>query len=223
MRKLIDVDVLTEALIESEMPLLENIPVSYLYHATSAESAVAILNSGKILPTTGPQISSQAQTQLPVVCMSRSWEYATGKFDKWGNLPHDVVFIFDRNTITTNFRIIAVSQSKDTRGSSFPQNRMQKRYDYVQKLDANKNGRIDPEEERDEETRADINREWFTAKAGGEFEENVIVKNGYFPLQKGFIGFWINPNSAEALNNPSLSNNPNRLQLQQNRFVKVTR
>jgi hypothetical protein len=60
-----------------------------------------------------------------------------------------------------------------------------------------------------------------TAKAGGEFEEAVVVPKGALPLKGTMVGFWINPKS-ELTKDPVIMNDPRRLDMvRPNQFVKA--
>ena len=193
---------------------------NYLYHGTNTEGAKKILSSGFFLGNTeGKQTASDAQTTLPTVSFSRSWQYELNPGNV-GRDPYQVVFVVDRRALETKSKTFATSQSQDVRGlgwhSSDKQNidpktrkKIKGKVNFNRALvDVNKDGVISPEEMRDA---GDLYTRYIASKAGGEFEEIVPVKNGKLPLKGILVGFWINP-KTDAASDETLMNHPMRLE-----------
>jgi len=187
---------------------------NHLYHATSAAGLKGILSSGSIRSATGPQAATVAQTNLPTVSVTRDWGYASGSQaqSQLGGIGRDVILVLDRNAIESNFKTLGTSQSEIVKGLSFNP--------YITK------GGVARSQNTDQLARANAKAKMQyaapTAKAGGEFEEAVVVPNGELPLDKTMVGFWVNPKS-ELMKDPAIMNDPRRLDMiRPNTFVKAS-
>ena len=207
--------------------LIENIANNYLYHGTREENALGILQSGSITasPAVGyGQASYNAQSKLPFVATTRNWQYVNGTHDTADNhIGHDVVFILDRNRVIQQYgKPILVSQSDDTRGTAYGKKNVKNQWRGMRQMDTNNNGRIDMGENpgyQEEEDVQDVNRRWFSSKAGEEFEEDIPCQRGGILLKNVMVGFWVHP-ASKAAKNPTLMNDPRRLDLVKGGFQK---
>jgi hypothetical protein len=188
---------------------------NHLYHATSAAGLKGILSSGSIRSAAGPQAATVAQTNLPTVSVTRDWGYASGAHaqSQSGEIGRDVILVLDRNAIESNFKTLGTSQSEIVKGLSFNP--------YITK------GGVAKSQNTDQLARANAKAKMKyaapTVKAGGEFEEAVVVPKGALPLDKTMVGFWVNPKS-ELMKDPAIMNDPRRLELAPGgtgRFVKA--
>jgi hypothetical protein len=183
---------------------------NYLYHATGADGLKGILSSGSIRSATGPQAATKAQTKLPTVSVTRDWGYASGSNagNQMAGIARHAVLVLDRNAIERNFKTLGTSQSNNFKGLALNP--------YLQ----NRSQNTDPMARANAKAKAKYAEP--TAKAGGEFEEVVVVPKGALPLKGTLVGFWINPKS-ELMKDPAIMNDPRRLDMvRPNQFVKVT-
>jgi hypothetical protein len=187
---------------------------NYLYHATSADGLKGMLSSGSISQAKGPQKATQAQTAAPTVSVTRDWGYASGSTatqQSFGGIGRDVVIVLDRNAIESNFKTLGTSQSHDIRGlprANEPElaGRLKMRAIAM----------------KQPELKGQNKMNFGTAKAGGEFEEAVVVPKGALPLRGTMVGFWVNPKS-ELMKDPAIMNDPRRLDMvRPNQFVKAS-
>lgn len=210
---------------------------NYLYHGTNTENAKKILSSGFFLgSTSAKQDASDAQTRLPTVSFSRSWQYELNPGNV-GRDPYQVVFVVDRRALETKSKTFATSQSGDIRGLGWGASgdtvrdekgnripiktnqdpRLRRKWAVRmqagrERIDTNNDGIISPEEIRAiKQSDYDVYTRYIASKAGGEFEEIVPVKNGKLPLKGILVGFWINP-KTEAASDETLMNHPMRLE-----------
>ena len=193
--------------------ITEAVGGNYLYHATSAGGLKGMLSSGSIRSATGPQAATSAQTKLPTVSVTRDWGYASGLTggDMMGGIGRDAILVLDRNAIESNFKTLGTSQSTNIKGLAFNP--------YLKKDGQARSQNTDAMARNIAKAKAK-NAE-PTAKAGGEFEEAVVVPKGSLPLKGTMIGFWINPKS-ELVQDPSIMNDPRRLDMPRpNQFVKA--
>ncbi len=216
MRKIIN---LMENATEQET-LVETVGGNYLYHATRYENAKEILKSGYIKPAGGPQDATLAQTEMPTVCLTRSWDYAIGKKDdNGGHVGHEVVFIFDRDKLEQNHKTLATSQSPDIRGSAYANpSKVRQAKLAMASLDLNKDGIVDQDEVAKAKAKAKTDcvtklliKKYFKSHAGGEFEEAVPVRGPGLQLKGIVQGFWINPTCEEALKDSEFANHQLRI------------
>ena len=186
---------------------------NYLYHATSAGGLKAILSSGSISQAKGPQKATQAQTAVPTVSVTRDWGYASGSTaaqQSFGGIGRDAVIVLDRNAIESNFKTLGTSQSHDIRG--LPR---------VNEPELAGRLKMRAIAMRQPELKGQNKMNFGTAKAGGEFEEAVVVPKGALPLKGIMVGFWINPKS-ELMKDSAIMNDPRRLDMPRpNQFVKA--
>ena len=189
---------------------------NYLYHATSASGLKAILSSGGIRSAASPQSATSAQTRLPTVSVTRDWGYASGaqaQSQSQGGIGRDAILVLDRNAVESNFKTLGTSQSTNIKGLAFNP--------YLTKNNVARSQNTDPMARNIAKAKAK-NAE-PTAKAGGEFEEAVVVPKGALPLKGTMVGFWINPKS-ELMKDPAIMNDPRRLDMPRpNQFVKATK
>jgi hypothetical protein len=193
--------------------LNEGIGGNYLYHATGAGGLKGILSSGSIRSATGPQATTRAQTKLPTVSVTRDWGYASGSnaSKQMAEIGRDAILVLDRNTIESNFKTLGTSQSTIIKGLSFNP--------YLKKDGEARSQNTDPMAR--DNAKGKMKYAEPTAKAGGEFEEAVVVPKGVLPLKGTMVGFWINPKS-ELINDPAIMNDPRRLDMiRPNQFVKA--
>ena len=186
---------------------------NYLYHATSAGGLKAILSSGGIRSADGPQSATSAQTKLPTVSTTRDWGYASGSNagNQMAGIGRDAILVLDRNAVESNFKTLGTSQSTNIKGLAFNP--------YLTKDGVARSQNTDPMARNIAKAKAK-NAE-PTAKAGGEFEEAVVVPKGSLPLKGTMVGFWINPKS-ELMRDPAIMNDPRRLDMvRPNQFVKA--
>ena len=186
---------------------------NYLYHATSAGGLKAILSSGGIRSADGPQSATSAQTKLPTVSTTRDWGYASGSNagNQMAGIGRDAILVLDRNAVESNFKTLGTSQSTNIKGLAFNP--------YLTKDGVARSQNTDPMARNIAKAKAK-NAE-PTAKAGGEFEEAVVVPKGSLPLKGTMVGFWINPKS-ELMKDPAIMNDPRRLDMPRpNQFVKA--
>ena len=183
---------------------------NYLYHATSAGGLKGMLSSGGIKAAIAPQTATKAQTKLPTVSVTRDWGYASGvnaQAQGQGEIFRDVILVLDRNAVESNFKTLGTSQSGNFKGLAFNphlQSRPQNTDLMARNIAKAKAKNAEP-----------------IAKAGGEFEEAVVVPKGALPLKGTMVGFWINPKS-ELMRDPSIMNDPRRLDMvRPNQFVKA--
>ena len=185
---------------------------NYLYHATGRAGLKGILASGSILKAGGPQPATQAQTSIPTVSVTRDWGYASGSnaTTQDNGINRSAVLVLDRNAIESNFKTLGTSQSRDIRGlprSSEPE--------LAGKLRARAIAMRQPE------LKGQNKQNFGTSKAGGEFEEVVVVPKGALPLKGIMVGFWVNPKS-ELMQDTTIMNDPRRLDMvRPNQFVKA--
>jgi hypothetical protein len=187
---------------------------NYLYHATSASGLKGMLSSGGIRSATGPQAATQAQTKLPTVSVTRDWGYASGSnaVDQMAGIGRDAILVLDRNAVESNFKTLGTSQNTNIRGLAFNP--------YLRKDGEARSQNTDPAARANAKAKAKYAEP--TAKAGGEFEEAVVVPKGALPLKGTMVGFWINPKS-ELIKDPAIMNDPRRLDMvRPNQFVKAT-
>ena len=186
---------------------------NYLYHATSASGLKGMLSSGSIRSATGPQSATSAQTKLPTVSVTRDWGYASGSnaSKQMAEIGRDAILVLDRNTIESNFKTLGTSQSTIVKGLSFNP--------YFKRDGEARSQNTDPMARAN--AKAKMKYAEPTAKAGGEFEEAVVVPKGALPLKGTMVGFWINPKS-ELMKDPAIMNDPRRLDMvRPNQFVKA--
>jgi len=187
---------------------------NYLYHATSASGLKGMLSSGGIRSATGPQAATQAQTKLPTVSVTRDWGYASGSnaVDQMAGIGRDAILVLDRSAVESNFKTLGTSQNTNIRGLAFNP--------YLRKDGEARSQNTDPAARANAKAKAKYAEP--TAKAGGEFEEAVVVPKGALPLKGTMVGFWINPKS-ELIKDPAIMNDPRRLDMvRPNQFVKAT-
>jgi hypothetical protein len=183
---------------------------NYLYHATGADGLKGILSSGSIRSATAPQAATSAQTKLPTVSVTRDWGYASGSNagNQMAGIGRHAVLVLDRNAIESNFKTLGTSQSNNFKGLALNP--------YLQ----NRSQNTDPMARANAKAKAKYAEP--TTKAGGEFEEVVVVPKGALPLKGTLVGFWINPKS-ELMKDPAIMNDPRRLDMvRPNQFVKAT-
>jgi 8-oxo-dGTP pyrophosphatase MutT (NUDIX family) len=186
---------------------------NYLYHATSADGLKGMLSSGSIRSATGPQAATQAQTKLPTVSVTRDWGYASGTHaqSQMSGIGRDAILVLDRNAVESNFKTLGTSQNTNIRGLAFNP--------YLRKDGEARPQNTDPMARANAKAKAKYAEP--TAKAGGEFEEAVVVPKGALPLKGTMVGFWINPKS-ELMKDPAIMNDPRRLDMvRPNQFVKA--
>ena len=188
---------------------------NYLYHATSADGLKGMLSSGSIRSATGPQAATSAQTRLPTVSVTRDWGYASGAQaqSQLGGIGRDAILVLDRNTVESNFKTLGTSQSTIVKGLSLNP--------YLSKDGKARSQNTDPMARAN--AKAKMKYAEPTTKAGGEFEEAVVVPKGALPLKGTMVGFWVNPKS-ELMKDPAIMNDPRRLDMiRPNQFVKATK
>jgi len=186
---------------------------NYLYHSRSKYDVKDILASGYIPKARGPQTVTQAQTALPTVSITRDWGYASGSNaqSQTAGIGRDVVFVLDRNAVESNFKTLGTSQSTHIKGLALNP--------YLKK-DGEARSQNTDQLARDN-AKAKSKYAEPTAKAGGEFEEAVVVPKGVLPLKGTMVGFWVNPKS-ELMNDPAIMDDPRRLDMvRPNQFVKA--
>ena len=193
--------------------IVEEVGGNYLYHATSAEGLKSILQSGTVRRAAGPQKATQAQTNLPTVSMTRDWGYAAGNnsVEQYQGISRSAVLVFDRAKIENNYKSLATSQSHDIRGlANAKEPHLAGRLRY-RDIAMRKASGLNPQD-----------KQYFaTPKAGGEFEEAVVVPKGGLPIKGTLVGFWVNPESS-LTKDPKIMNNPFRLdKTGPNKFVKA--
>ena len=172
-----------------------------------------MLSSGSIRSATGPQAATSAQTTLPTVSVTRDWGYASGAQaqSQLGGIGRDAILVLDRNAVESNFKTLGTSQSTNIKGLAFNP--------YLKKDGAARSQNTDPMARTNAKAKAKYAEP--IAKAGGEFEEAVVVPKGALPLKGTMVGFWINPKS-ELMQDPSIMNDPRRLDMPRpNQFVKA--
>ena len=193
--------------------LNEDVGGNYLYHATGAAGLKGMLSSGSIRSATGPQTATSAQTTLPTVSITRDWNYASGGAGASNtSVGHDAILVLDRNAVENNFKTLGTSQSQDVRGQAYTKKQQVSRYNMMSKFKTD-----DPERQKE------IDTAYRAPKAGGEFEEAVVVPKGSLPLKGTMVGFWVNPKS-QLIKDPEVMNDPRRLELAPGgtgRFVKA--
>jgi hypothetical protein len=193
--------------------IAEAVGGNYLYHATSADGLKGMLSSGSISKAKGPQKATQAQTAMSTVSVTRDWGYASGSTaaqQSFGGIGRDAVIVLDRNAIESNFKTLGTSQSHDIRG--LPR---------VNEPELAGRLKMRAIAMRQPELKGQNKMNFGTAKAGGEFEEAVVVPKGALPLNGSMVGFWINPKS-ELMQDPAIMNDPRRLDMPRpNQFVKA--
>jgi phage gp37-like protein len=207
-----------ELLNQSKQDLAEGLDEAvggnYLYHATSADGLRGMLSSGSIRSATGPQAATQAQTKMPTVSVTRDWGYASGASaqPQMGGIGRDAVLILDRGAVENNFKTLSTSQSNMIQGQAFNP--------FLKKDGEARSQNTDPMARTNAKAKAKYAEP--TAKAGGEFEEAIIVPKGELPLKGTMIGFWVNPKS-ELMKDPTIINDHRRLDIvRPNQFVKAT-
>jgi hypothetical protein len=172
-----------------------------------------MLSSGSIRSATGPQAATQAQTKLPTVSVTRDWGYASGTHaqSQMSGIGRDAILVLDRNAVESNFKTLGTSQNTNIRGLAFNP--------YLRKDGEARPQNTDPMARANAKAKAKYAEP--TAKAGGEFEEAVVVPKGALPLKGTMVGFWINPKS-ELMKDPAIMNDPRRLDMvRPNQFVKA--
>jgi hypothetical protein len=118
----------------------------------------------------------------------------------------------DRNAVESNFKTLGTSQSTNIKGLSLNP--------YLKKDGAARSQNTDPMARTNAKAKSKYAEP--TAKAGGEFEEAVVVPKGALPLKGTMVGFWVNPRS-ELMKDPAIMNDPRRLDMvRPNQFVKAT-
>jgi hypothetical protein len=185
---------------------------NYLYHATGGLKE--ILQSGAISAARGPQDSTKAQTKLPTVSTTRDWGYASGSNagNQMAGIGRDAIVVLDRNAVESNFKTLGTSQSTNIKGLAFNP--------YLTKDGVARSQNTDAMARNIAKAKAKYAEP--TAKAGGEFEEAVVVPKGSLPIQGTMVGFWVNPKS-ELMQDPVIMNDPRRLDMvRPNQFVKAT-
>ena len=186
---------------------------NYLYHATGADGLKGMLSSGSISQAKGPQKATQAQTAVPTVSVTRDWGYASGSTatqQSFGGIGRHAVIVLDRNAVESNFKTLGTSQSHDIRG--LPR---------VNEPELAGRLKMRAMVMRQPELKGQNKMNFGTAKAGGEFEEAVVVPKGALPLKGTMVGFWVNPKS-ELMKDPAIMNDPRRLDMPRpNQFVKA--
>jgi len=193
--------------------LNEGIGGNYLYHATDANGLKGMLSSGSIRSATSPQAATSAQTKLPTVSVTRDWGYASGSnaSNQMAGIGRDAILVLDRNAVESNFKTLGTSQSTNIKGLAFNP--------YLKKDGEARSQNTDPMARTNAKGKAKYAEP--TAKAGGEFEEAVVVPKGSLPLKGTMVGFWINPKS-KLMQDPAIMNDPRRLDMPRpNQFVKA--
>ena len=202
----------------------EAVGVDYLYHGSDTDSAKKILSSGYLIGNqAGKQPPSDAQTPLPTVSFSRSWQYELNP-SHVNRQPYPVIFVIDRRALETRNKTFSTSQSVDIRGlgwgTGFNSDKKQninpkvrqtikgRVSNYTAFLDTNKDGTISPDEANHEPY---LYNRYVAAKSGREFEEVVPVKDGKLSIKSSLVGFWINP-KTDAASDETLMNHPMRLE-----------
>lgn len=197
----------------------EEVGGNYLYHATSAGGLKSILQSGQVNAATGPQLATRAQTKMPTVSVTRDWGYASGvnATQQMGGIGRDAILVFDRSRIENNFKTLGTSQTSDVRGLAYNPNFGGKEQNQSVQARTIAKKKYDYAQQSDSETKASYN----SPKAGGEFEEAVVVPKGGLPIKNTLIGFWVNPES-NLTKDPEIMNHPLRLEKTgPNKFVKA--
>ena len=121
------------------------------------------------------------------------------------------MIVLDRNAIESNFKTLGTSQSHDIRG--LPR---------VNEPELAGRLKMRAIAMKQPELKGQNKMNFGTAKAGGEFEEAVVVPKGALPLRGTMVGFWVNPKS-ELMKDPSIMNDPRRLDMvRPNQFTKAT-
>jgi len=193
--------------------LYEAVGGNYLYHATSADGLKGILSSDSIRSATGPQAATSAQTKLPTVSVTRDWGYASGSNaqNQMSGVGRHAVLVLNRNAIENHFKTLSTSQSELIKGLAFNP--------YLKKGGEARSQNTDQMARTNAKAKAKYAEP--TAKAGGEFEEAVVVPKGALPLKGTMVGFWVNPDS-ELMKDPAIMNDPRRLDMvRPNQFVKA--
>ena len=182
---------------------------NYLYHATSAGGLKSILQSGQVNAASGPQIVTRAQTKMPTVSMTRDWGYASGKTatQQMAGIGRDAILVFDRSRIENNFKTLGTSQSSDVRGLAYNPNFGGKEQNQSLQARAIAKKKYDYAQQSDPETKA----AYTSPKAGGEFEEAVVVPKGALPIKGTLVGFYVNP-ASQLTKDASIMDNPLRLE-----------
>ena len=192
--------------------ILEAVGGNYLYHATTASGLKGILQASAITAATGPQAATRAQTRMPTVSVTRDWGYASGSNaqNQMSGVGRHAVLVLNRNAIENHFKTLSTSQSELIKGLAFNP--------YLKKGGEARSQNTD-QMARDM-AKGKAKHAAPTAKAGGEFEEAVIVPKGALPLGGGIlVGFWVNPGS-ELVNDPAVMSDPRRLEMPRpNQFV----
>ena len=219
----------------------EAVSSNYLYHATGGLKE--ILQSGAINAARGPQDSTKAQTKLPTVSVTRDWGYASGSnaTAQEGGISRVAVIVLDRNAVEQRYKTLGTSQSRDNRGLAFPKAGNLKAGQDARSYDTDQSGTLTKADADDVFNKGTINsfgkpasrqevgqrlgqakHDYYTPKAGGEFEEAVVVPKGSLPIQGTMVGFWVNPRGPLA-KDPAIMNDPRRLDMPRpNQFTKAT-
>ena len=218
----------------------EAVSSNYLYHATGGLKE--ILQSGAIDAARSPQDSTKAQTKLPTVSTTRDWGYASGSnaTAQSGGISRGAVIVLDRNAVEQRYKTLGTSQSRDNRGLAFPKAGNLKAGQDARSYDTDQSGTLTKADADDVFAKGTINsfgkpasrqevgqqlgqakHDYYTPKAGGEFEEAVVVPKGSLPIQGTMVGFWVNPRGPLA-KDPAIMNDPRRLDMvRPNQFVKA--
>jgi len=224
--------------------LNEAVSSNYLYHATGGLKE--ILQSGAINAALGPQDSTKAQTKLPTVSTTRDWGYASGSNAEaqGGGISRIAVIVLDRNAVEQKYKTLGTSQSKDVRGQAFPDAGNLKMGQVARSYDIDKSGDLTKADadavfakgtmkapglpgtlasrQQVGQELGQAKQDYYRPKAGGEFEEAVVVPKGSLPIQGIMVGFWVNPRGPLA-KDPEIMNHPMRLEMTRpNTFVKAS-
>jgi hypothetical protein len=220
----------------------EDVGGNYLYHATGGLKK--ILSTGRIFPAHGPQDATKAQTTSTTVSTTRDWNYASGGESETQGVDSNAVIVLDRNAVESNFKTLGTSQSKDVRGLAHPQQKNLDAGQAARSYDTNKSGDLTKVDADDVFAKGTINsfgkpasrqevgqrlgqakQDYYKPKAGGEFEEAVVVPETGLPIARTMVGFWVNPRS-QLTKDTEVMNDPRRLELAPGgtgRFVKATK
>ena len=214
-----DINQVGPELMKAKEFITEEVGGDYLYHSTGSSGLKGILSAGSIKSATGPQIATQAQTRLPTVSTTRDWAYASGSKaqQQMNSIGRDAIIVLDRKAIENNFKTLATSQSSSVVGSA---------YNPSVKKDGEARSQNTDKLARDIAKRKATYAKTHSPephKAGGEYEEAIVVPKGALPLARTMIGFWVNPKS-DLVNDPSIMNDPRRLEkIGPNKFIKAGR
>jgi hypothetical protein len=134
---------------------------------------------------------------MPNLSVTRDWGYASGANagNQLAGIGRDIVFVLDRNAVEANFKTLGTSQSTNIKGLAFNP--------YLTKDGAARSQNTDPMARTNAKAKSKYAEP--TAKAGGEFEEVVVIPKGVLPLKGTMVGFWVNPKS-KLMNDPAIIN-----------------